>query len=85
MELYNHEDIYDNEISPLMQKIIAICKEHKIPVIASFAYENDEENGVGSCTTNIFFDDRKPEGFLSANREIRTGGNTTMAITVRSA
>jgi len=85
MELYNHEDIYDNEISPLMQKIIAICREHKIPVIASFAYENDEENGVGACTTNIYFDNRKHEPFLKANQEIRSGGNITIAMAIQGA
>ena len=84
MQLFNKEDVYDNEISPLMKKIIAICKEHEIPVIASFAYENDEENGIGCATTNIFFDDRKCENFSAAFKEIRSSNHSAMAITISS-
>lgn len=35
------EKIYDEEISPLMEKIIEICKKHKIPIFASFQYSDD--------------------------------------------
>lgn len=36
------EDIYDNEISPLMAQIIALCQKHGIAMIANFACPNDE-------------------------------------------
>ena len=32
----NKEEIYDEQISPLMQKIISVCREHGIAMIASF-------------------------------------------------
>lgn len=50
-ELYDLEKVYDDEISPLVNKIIDICNEHKIPMICSFAYENSDELGYGLCTT----------------------------------
>ena len=40
------EDIYDNEISPLMEKVIEICKAHGIAMIANFACPNDEDDGL---------------------------------------
>lgn len=41
----NKEKIYDKEIFPLMEKIIDICKEHKMPFFTSFQYSDD-----GFCT-----------------------------------
>lgn len=51
MESWTKEAIYDAEISPLMTRIIAICKEHDIPMLATFQFEHTEENGAGFCTT----------------------------------
>lgn len=34
----DNEDVYDREIQPLMAKIIAICKEHNMPFVASFEF-----------------------------------------------
>lgn len=42
----NKEQIYDAEISPLINQIIMICKEHKIPMFTTFQYSNE-----GFCTT----------------------------------
>ena len=51
------EQIYDNQISPLMAQIIAICKEHKIAMLADFSL--DVENGL-KCTTALLADDFEP-------------------------
>ncbi|MDH5447263.1 MAG: hypothetical protein OEY52_17075 [Gammaproteobacteria bacterium] len=40
------EKIYDEEISPLMDKIIAICDKHKMPMFAEFQFSAD-----GFCRT----------------------------------
>lgn len=40
LEQFNIESVYDEKISPLLNQIIAICNEHKMPMIASFAYES---------------------------------------------
>lgn len=34
----DNEQVYDERISPLMAQIIAICKEHEIPCVATFEY-----------------------------------------------
>ena len=47
MEMFDEEAVYDNEIDPLMREVIAICREHKIPMFASFVFENHEEKGEG--------------------------------------
>lgn len=44
----DNETVHDEKISPLMRQIIAICKEHGIPVLASFLYAPGE-----FCTTFI--------------------------------
>lgn len=52
-EFWDKEAIYDEKISPLMREIIAICKEHSIPLVAQFQYANDEEKGPLFCTTSL--------------------------------
>ena len=55
----NKEEIYDSQISPLMTKIIQICKDHKIAMIMSFALPTDEEPGL-SCSTALLNDEYEP-------------------------
>jgi len=49
------EAAYDEHLSPLMSQVIALCKEHKIPLLACFdlAGEDDEQEGAETlrCTT----------------------------------
>jgi hypothetical protein len=45
------EQVYDNEIAPLITQIIAVCKEHKMPMAARFRYSSDM-----SCSTSLNFD-----------------------------
>lgn len=47
------ETAYDDKIYPLMTQIIAICKEHDIPLLASFELDPDEEAGPMLCTTIV--------------------------------
>lgn len=49
--IQDNEHIYDEQIAPLMTQIIAICNEHKIPMVASFEYAPGE-----LCTTSLPFD-----------------------------
>ncbi len=44
----DNEDIYDDEIAPLMAQIIAICKLHEMPMFATFEYAPGD-----FCTTAI--------------------------------
>lgn len=55
MTKYDKEDIYDEQIAPLMTKIIAICKGEQIPMAAQF-YLKEEREDDGQpmyCTTYI--------------------------------
>lgn len=49
----SRESAYDEHISPLVTKIIALCHEHKIPMVASFELDTEEENPDDPlmCTT----------------------------------
>lgn len=47
----NKEQIYDEQIAPLMAKIIEICKVEQIPMFAEFQYAN-----LDFCTTCIYPD-----------------------------
>ncbi len=56
LEPFDLEHIYDAEISPLMKRIIAICKEHGMQAVASFCYKIDddgEDQEVHHCTTAV--------------------------------
>jgi hypothetical protein len=65
-EAFDLEAVYDKEIAPLMTKIIGICKEHKLPVFATFLYANNpQEDDAGFCTTQLLFEERPiPDGML---------------------
>jgi len=45
------EVAYDDEVSPLMVRIIALCKEHKINMAAQFALDSNDEGNALFCTT----------------------------------
>lgn len=50
MPIKDNEAIYDEQIAPLMTKIIAICKEHEIPMLACFQYAPND-----LCTSSLPF------------------------------
>ncbi len=72
-ELFDLEAVYDSEIAPLMTQIIAICKKHSMPMFASFAFANTEEEGWNYCTTYLHTDGRRPRSFAVASREVCGG------------
>ena len=83
MEFFNKEDVYDNEISPLMTQIIDICKQHGIPIIASFTYENSDERDPGRCTTLINnIPDRHDNDFRIAANQIIHPETESFAISI---
>ena len=55
------EAIYDEQITPLMAQISAICATHKIAFVADFAlgYDNEDESQL-RCTTVQLRQDRDP-------------------------
>lgn len=79
----NKEEIYDSQISPLMQQIIAISREHGIAMFASFDIAHDGEGPNGedcsklTCTTHLPNGDDNPnERFVEAAQIIQRGGRT---------
>ena len=73
----NKEQIYDEQISPLMAQVIEICKAHKIGVLASFAIPIPEDFGL-RCTTALLEDEYlkdadRPKDYLAALQMIRDG------------
>jgi hypothetical protein len=74
----NKEEVYDSQISPLMQQIIAITREHGIAMVASFDIAHDGEGPNGedcsslTCTTHLPDGDEKPnERFAQAAQVIQ--------------
>jgi hypothetical protein len=58
----NREAIYDEHISPLMTQIIALCKAHDIPMIATFQINDDRPDGDAfMCTTSLPHKDCNPK------------------------
>ena len=67
------EDIYDNEINPLMAKIIAICDAHDIPMVASFQINDDRgaaEEDVLMCTPVLTYGEHVDGNLKRASAEI---------------
>lgn len=51
-EEWSKEQVYDEQLYPLMEKVIAICREHEIPLVCTFQYGDDGEDAM-LCTTVI--------------------------------
>lgn len=58
-EVFDLEDVYDAEVSPLMVQIIEICKKHRMPMIASFIFGHDNDGGIDTCDTVLQYAGRK--------------------------
>lgn len=50
------EQIYDEQISPLVKKINALCKEHKLSTLMVFGI-GSEETPEATCTTLLSFNE----------------------------
>lgn len=77
----NKEQVYDNQISPLMQQIITVCKEQGIAMMASFDIAHKEEGPNGEDCTRLVCNTLLPDGngepnpvFTQANTLIRRNG-----------
>ncbi|VWB16373.1 hypothetical protein BLA14095_00477 [Burkholderia lata] len=71
MATVSKEQIYDEQISPLMTQIIAICKEHKIPILASFFTPGDDDPELAVTTALLGNGFEAPKNFGNALRELR--------------
>ena len=71
MTTVTKEQIYDEQISPLMTQIIAICKEHGIPIVASFFTPGDDDPELAVTTALLGNGFEAPKNFSNALRELR--------------
>lgn len=96
--MFDKEEIYDNEIAPLMKQIIEICKREDLPMVAQFYLkqqhpEVDVENGAMYCTTTIipekgkiYEEHREHLSYVAeAMRYGQSGKPWVMAVTVSSS
>lgn len=51
MEDFNKEDVHNRLIEPLVNLLIEICNEHRIPMLTSFTIGHSQEKGPHRCTT----------------------------------
>lgn len=78
----NKEEIYDQEIGPLMTKIVATCQEHGIAMIASFSIPHPQSPDL-LCTTSLpDGDGKRPKQFARAHNIIINGDTQTFAMTM---
>lgn len=77
----NKEQVYDEQISPLMLQILDICKAQGIAMMASFDIAHDGEGPNGEDCSGLLCSSLLPDGndepnplFMRANDLIRRGG-----------
>ncbi|KIV69379.1 MULTISPECIES: hypothetical protein [Bacillus] len=93
--MYDKEEVYDEEIAPLMQQILEICKREELPMVVQFylAEESpyDEESVTPLyCTSIIIPGDRNDEEGIQQLQDIdevmkygKNGPPYFMAATIR--
>lgn len=76
----NKEQVYDTQLMPLIDRIIAICKEHGIAMIADFALPTTEKPHL--CCTSATLDEnrRRPEHHIRALRAAHQGLEAAHAV-----
>jgi hypothetical protein len=80
----NKEQIYDEQISPLMSQIIEVCRENKIAFLASFSIPTDEDDGL-RCTSAILEKDfEPPEKLMRAWQEIKPARRSMLMMTTEN-
>ena len=75
----NTEAIYDEQIAPLMERVIRICQAHAIPVAASFDLVTADGEAIG-CATVLPGEDASAEMLAlqaAIHRGVRLGGVIT--------
>ena len=67
------EKIYDDQVNPLMAKILAICQKHKIAMLASFSIPTVDDPDL--CVTSALLADEyePPKEFGHSLNLIRNG------------
>jgi hypothetical protein len=75
----NKEQVYDDYISPLMARILEICKREKIAMLASFAIPNKDHPDLVCTSALIGPEFGSPQVFRDCYNAIR--GNRPFMMT----
>lgn len=79
------EAVYDEQIAPLMARIIETCKTHGIAMLASFSIPTEDDPGL-NCFTNLPDETGKvPDHHTKAVRLIRPPAPAPVHVTTRHA
>ena len=76
------EEIYDEQINPLMAQIIAICKEHNIAHVCSFSLDDD---GLMCTTCNTSDETDPPDELRECVRLLHPDARNPLMLTVEKA
>jgi hypothetical protein len=55
-ERFDKEQVYDEQISPLIKQIIEICEKNHIPYAGTFGLRDEGDNGFLMCSTVVDHD-----------------------------
>lgn len=81
------EAFYDKRISPLMKRVIALCKKANINMAATFALDPKEDGDLLFCTTCLPLDKGDQEGYEKVEeigRLMSPSRPSFMAITIHN-
>lgn len=78
------EQIYDDQISPLMKQILEIAKANGIAMLAHFDIESEEDPGLRCTTTLPNGDGNFPDGWPRAMSALKGGSGFIAAIAITS-
>ena len=85
-EVFDLEAVYDAEIHPLMEEILRVCKEHQLPMVASFLFARGADGTEGLCSSLITGSDARGSRTLRlAGELIRTGVRADQALRLTSS
>lgn len=79
----NKEQIYDEQVEPLMAKIIEICKANKIAMVATYAIPNDEDPNLRCTTALVDETGERPHDLQRALLAVRPPAPAVVALTVK--
>lgn len=82
MDQYNLEAVYDEQIAPLMKKVLDICKANDLPVVASFCYAIQADGGVDLCSSAILPVNRTPETLERMLYALKNRPGGMLAVTI---
>ncbi|QZA52633.1 hypothetical protein [Pseudomonas sp. 2hn] len=72
----NKEQIYDSQVSPLMQQVIQIARDNGIAMIASFAIGHGDGGPNGEDATELTVTTHLPDGDEKFDERFRRSANT---------